>query len=243
MKFGKTLRQKVNEDWIASAVDYAGMKKVLPKADEITLENHQNEETYADFWERYNQSLASMESFHKEKVDWASQQIKDLKLQTDKARMAALPGAPAGLSSVSSLDELMMALQHYLQEMDLILEFLELNFLAFSKILKKFDKRTILNVRQLKLDEIMHTHSFFNRREMQQLKGEGSRLEETLQSLKIARQEGKAVQIQGGDRKKRKDMIMLNKARVILDEVGNSPFFKNNPMRQNPVFQENGRYT
>ena len=244
MKFGKTLRQKVNEDWIASAVDYAGMKKALPKADEITLSSHRSEEDYVGFWERYHQSLSAVQSFHVDKVEWATQQLNNIKQLTDKKRMASLPGAPK-LSLTISLDDLLSASDNYIQEMDLILEFLELNFLAFSKILKKFDKRTILKVRQVKLDEIMQTHPFFNRRDMLQLKAEGVRMHETLHRLlllKASREKGpKIVQVSGEEKKKAKEMFMLRKAKIILDEVGNSPFFKNNPMRQNPEFQESGK--
>lgn len=48
------------------------------------------------------------------------------------------------------------------RELDLLLEFLELNKTAFSKILKKFDKRTESSIREEKMEEIMKAHSFLD---------------------------------------------------------------------------------
>jgi cytidyltransferase-like protein len=46
------------------------------------------------------------------------------------------------------------------RELSLLLEFLDLNKLAFSKILKKFDKRTGLSIRDSKLAEILERNNY-----------------------------------------------------------------------------------
>lgn len=52
------------------------------------------------------------------------------------------------------------ALDTFLRELDLLLEYLELNLTAFTKILKKSDKRNKTNMREDKIEEILRTHSF-----------------------------------------------------------------------------------
>jgi len=56
------------------------------------------------------------------------------------------------------------------RELDLLLEFLELNKTAFSKILKKFDKRTGSTIREEKLTDLKRTHSFLDGTKLKQLK-------------------------------------------------------------------------
>ena len=54
------------------------------------------------------------------------------------------------------------SLSTFSRELDLLLEFLELNQTAFSKILKKFDKRTGSSIREKKLAELRRTHGFLD---------------------------------------------------------------------------------
>ena len=244
MKFGKTLQDKIHTEWVASAVDYRGMKKALPKPDDLVHIPNAAEPTYEEFWTLYDTSLANVSAFHQDKVQWAQQHLHQIQDQVESAR-----SNPRTVKS--NLSALASSCTNYISELDLILEFLELNFLAFSKILKKFDKRTIGHVRQSKLDDIVTTHPFFNRREMLQFKAEACRLREAVQ--KLMKQELWKQGINGmaerrmqeyeeeQRQRKAKELKWLNKAKIILDGVGNSPFFINHPMRQNPVFEQNGK--
>jgi cytidyltransferase-like protein len=56
------------------------------------------------------------------------------------------------------------------RELALLLEFLDLNKTAFSKILKKFDKRTGSSIRKEKLAEILKSHSFLEGETLSELK-------------------------------------------------------------------------
>ena len=263
MKFGKTLKDKIHTEWIASAVDYRGMKKALPKPDDplvripdadpaSTSTTATTTPSYEQFWTLYDSSLANVSAFHEEKVHWAKEQLQHLQQEVEAAQ-----NTPHSSSSdtKTNLTTLASSCTNYISELDLILEFLELNFLAFSKILKKFDKRTIGHVRQTKLDDIVTAHPFFNRREMLQFKAEGCRLREGIQTLMkkqdLWRQQGTGIHGMAERRmkayeeeqrqRKAKELKWLNKARTVLDGVGNSPFFMNHPMRQNPAFEENGK--
>jgi len=54
-------------------------------------------------------------------------------------------------SSQQSLRQVQAALDTFADDIDTLLEFYDLNFTAISKILKKYDKRTCSNVRDVKL--------------------------------------------------------------------------------------------
>jgi len=68
------------------------------------------------------------------------------------------------------------SLATFSRELDLLLEFLELNRTAFSKILKKFDKRTGSAIREMKLMELEKTHAFLNGTKLKQLKARVTQL-------------------------------------------------------------------
>lgn len=62
------------------------------------------------------------------------------------------------------------------RELELLLEFLDLNKTGFSKILKKFDKRTGSSIRESYLDELGRTHQFLEGNKLRELKGRVSEL-------------------------------------------------------------------
>jgi len=70
------------------------------------------------------------------------------------------------------------------RELDLLLEFLELNGTAFSKILKKFDKRTGSSVREEKLVELRKTHGFLDGTKLRQLKNRVTQLLQQTEDFK-----------------------------------------------------------
>ena len=62
------------------------------------------------------------------------------------------------------------SLATFSRELDLLLQFLELNRTAFSNILKKFNKRTGSSIREIKLMELEKTHTFLDGTKLKQLK-------------------------------------------------------------------------
>lgn len=76
------------------------------------------------------------------------------------------------------------------RELALLLEFLDLNKTAFSKILKKFDKRTGKAIREEKLAEILTSHSFLEGEALRNLKDHVENLIDEVTALKPQLPEG-----------------------------------------------------
>ena len=62
------------------------------------------------------------------------------------------------------------SLDTFARELDLLLEFLTLNKTGFSKILKKFDKRTGCSVRDSKMAELEISHAYLNGEKIKELR-------------------------------------------------------------------------
>ena len=82
------------------------------------------------------------------------------------------------------------SLDTFSRELELLLEFLDLNQTAFSKILKKFDKRNGSSIRAEKLEELKMSHSFLSGETFQELQDGVSKLLEEVKSYKPCLPEG-----------------------------------------------------
>lgn len=76
------------------------------------------------------------------------------------------------------------------RELALLLEFLDLNKTAFSKILKKFDKRTGKSIREDKVSEILTTCPFLEGEVLRNLRGNVGKLIDEVNALKPQLPEG-----------------------------------------------------
>lgn len=76
------------------------------------------------------------------------------------------------------------------RELSFLLDFFSLNKTAFSKILKKFDKRTGSSIREDKMAEVLETHSFLEGRIFKELKEEVGQLIDEVNALKPELPEG-----------------------------------------------------
>jgi cytidyltransferase-like protein len=76
------------------------------------------------------------------------------------------------------------------RELSLLLEFLYLNKTAFSKILKKFDKRTGSSLRDSKIAEIAKTRAFLDGVHLRELKEQVGHLTDEVNALKPSLPEG-----------------------------------------------------
>jgi len=142
MKFGKSLSEKVRDDWKEYAVDYKAMKQALPKDDdELFLaqgpSKHDSipEDAYPQYWKLYNESLAAITLFYEEKSGSAKGEINTLESKVQKYRLSKLPGST--LSSNITGDDLMKQVADANTELEYVREFLSINYTACSKILKK----------------------------------------------------------------------------------------------------------
>lgn len=76
------------------------------------------------------------------------------------------------------------------RELELLIEFLNLNETAFFKILKKFDKRTGSSIREEKVAELLEKHAFLKGDKLTELKESVSELIDEVNSLKPRLPEG-----------------------------------------------------
>lgn len=82
------------------------------------------------------------------------------------------------------------SLATFSRELALLLEFLDLNKVAFSKILKKFDKRTGSSIREKKMADIMESHDFLSGAVLYDLKSHVDELIDEVNALKPQLPEG-----------------------------------------------------
>lgn len=84
----------------------------------------------------------------------------------------------------------MKSLATFDRELDLLLDFLTLNETGFSKILKKFDKRTGSTVREEKLSELRESHAFLGGEVLSELKDRVTSMIDEVHALKPTLPEG-----------------------------------------------------
>jgi len=123
---------------------------------------------YPSFWEIYTQCLLVIETFHRQKMNWAIARFKNCESDVERHRLEAVVANTTSQQPASqqegvkclSLKDVRGALDTFADDLDTLLEFYNLNFTALSKILKKYDKRTCSKVRSIKLEEVKGTHPF-----------------------------------------------------------------------------------
>lgn len=82
------------------------------------------------------------------------------------------------------------SLDTFARELDLLLEFLDLNHTGFSKILKKYDKINGSAIRESKMTELIETHSYLEGNKITELRKRMSALIEEVKILKPDLPEG-----------------------------------------------------
>lgn len=76
------------------------------------------------------------------------------------------------------------SLDTYKRELDLVLEFLELNCTAFSKILKKYDKKNGSAIREVELAELFKTHSYLKGEQIRKLRHDATKILDEVRNFK-----------------------------------------------------------
>lgn len=139
----------------------------------------------ANYFRIYEDSIKRLTSFYENRVDWAN----DEKLRLERAverrmvdcekncNIATADGCSDKSSifrdvgdkkpkkidvedTTDSTSFLIHQITNFSRDLGLVLEFLELNTTAFSKIMKKYDKRTGSILRESKLKELKSTHPY-----------------------------------------------------------------------------------
>eukprot|EP00561_Arcocellulus_cornucervis_P008751 CAMPEP_0185827128 /NCGR_PEP_ID=MMETSP1322-20130828/31893_1 /TAXON_ID=265543 /ORGANISM="Minutocellus polymorphus, Strain RCC2270" /LENGTH=862 /DNA_ID=CAMNT_0028524859 /DNA_START=250 /DNA_END=2838 /DNA_ORIENTATION=- len=248
-----------NVDAIIGADDDVGLLQQKRSAEapcEITKED-------IDAFNRiFQNSQDRLEKFHDDKRTWALERMAQLEAwvgppseQADSNSASGEPSSetgPGGRRSSSAVppEELRKRINDFDAELDRIIEFLQINQTAFSKILKKFDKNTGLKTREAKLGEMKLTHGFFDGAVYSELKGKVQRLrlKAIAEQNKVEDQRaglgGEGAKPSAADivkaRRKRIEALNIARAERYLRkmEVG-SEFFAEHDPRQLPQFTEN----
>jgi cytidyltransferase-like protein len=155
MKFGKTFRKEMVQEWRFYALDYKALKQTLKQKNKTTKlspdteEFHRiltaNENKLALFYEKQKQwsehYMTQMEESVKELQRQAEAEANEtcrrqsLSLKEEYEQTAGSPHFKAYLYAKKALDS-------FHRELQLLQQFFQLHQVAFSKILKKYDKRT-----------------------------------------------------------------------------------------------------
>eukprot|EP00551_Chaetoceros_affinis_P005971 CAMPEP_0203666152 /NCGR_PEP_ID=MMETSP0090-20130426/3231_1 /ASSEMBLY_ACC=CAM_ASM_001088 /TAXON_ID=426623 /ORGANISM="Chaetoceros affinis, Strain CCMP159" /LENGTH=815 /DNA_ID=CAMNT_0050529939 /DNA_START=31 /DNA_END=2478 /DNA_ORIENTATION=+ len=229
MKFGRNLEEGIEvkwQSWRSYAVNYNGMKKLLPlpdkddqnqnsnsnrntqpsatdspsspsayrprrsssghlsardrsdrSRDEHGLDREQSfDEEFQLFWKLYHQSIASITTFYKEELASLKSKLKTLQSRLENVRQGAAAAGnqklkskvqvlviqPVTMDVLNKLNELKKDVIDFHEEVDLVLEFIDINRTAFRKILKKYDKRTSSSIQEQTLSALIEEYTFLD---------------------------------------------------------------------------------
>lgn len=184
VEFGKTLNEVVKSDWRCHAVAYMELKRALsgeniknvatnnkkPSRNAGDEDDHSvhtessfkvTKEQKDDFFRIYDDSIRRVADFYADRVDWSDKEKNALEAavtkcvnDSNKTICVFEEGENNDYQSSSSPSFLILRVTNYSKDLGLVLEFLDLNATAFSKILKKYDKRTGSMLRESKLKEL-----------------------------------------------------------------------------------------
>mmetsp|Transcript_22056 Transcript_22056/g.54485 ORF Transcript_22056/g.54485 Transcript_22056/m.54485 type:complete len:568 (+) Transcript_22056:226-1929(+) len=247
MKFGKELSRTVEEHhptWKKYAVDYKGMKKTLPKTHaeqqqpsddsphQSVVTDSEKAADYSDFWQVFERSQQGLDSFYRHKESWA--QLKHATLLNDMAKLRDSDNVTTSIVSIQGMKEHLLDFRN---EVELVREFLQVNKMAFSKILKKYDKRTFSNVRNSKLVSIMEEQIYLDGAAMDEYLNNINGMIQQLDDL-LVHKSPKA----GHKRKLNAQVLTTNiveeKAHRALETLeGLSPFFASHSPRTLPSLE------
>lgn len=173
VEFGKTLNEVVKRDWRCHAVAYIELKRCLSgenqprkRTNTGSVDDHSvhtessfkvSEEQKEEFFRIYDDSIRRLVNFYESRMEWSAAEKDSLEAAVEK-RVNQTEVADG--QSSSSLAFLIHRINVYAKDLGLVLEFLDLNATAFSKILKKYDKRTGSMLRESKLKELKRQHPY-----------------------------------------------------------------------------------
>ena len=209
-------------EWKDYAVDYKGMKKLLPKDEE----EESKCDDYKTFWDVFERSENGLDTFYRNQEAWA------------KLKQKTLQKSIENLShhSNTDVDEMMEHLKKFRQEVELVREFLLVNQTAFSKILKKYDKRTLSKVRESKLAEILEAHMYLDGHAMEEYL---KKIDEMIGHLEELKEQQPKAGEKRTHRRRTYSMELKEKTKKIIKYIEEqSPFFSKHPPKVLPTFEQ-----
>jgi len=161
VEFGRTLTTMVQDKWKPHAVAYNSLKHALVNEENAPTKDcdyshansthHITDKQIASYFRLYDDSVDRLSAFYEERSIWAEETGTSLEKQVNQCLFTPSNGGGS---------HLVAQCVNFSKDIDLVLEFLDLNATAFSKIMKKFDKLTSLSLREAKLDELKKTHPY-----------------------------------------------------------------------------------
>ena len=140
VQFGQTLNDVVKRDWRCHAVPYMELKQALRHTDTASNSDANSVHTESSytissaqklkFAKIYEDSVARLVALYEDKSQWARSRSQEM--ETEVTLCLEL-GAGDGVDISGLIDRLTV----FAKDLGLVLEFLELNAVAFSKIMKK----------------------------------------------------------------------------------------------------------
>jgi len=160
MKFGKTLTEKALPEWKLYFLDYKALKVIIKQISSSTDEEH-----IQLFFTKLAAEQEKIVKFYLDKENWCLQHFE--KLNQQARHLFNMNSQMSESEKTKTLDLFCYttkALIDFDRELSFLDDYIQLNFKAFHKILKKFDKRTGLNKKEEFLNEMNSNlaMNFFN---------------------------------------------------------------------------------
>ncbi|GAA5815097.1 hypothetical protein MFLAVUS_008603 [Mucor flavus] len=141
MKFGKRIQSQKFPEWSSHYLDYKGLKKF------ISALSGSEETKKASFFFKLERELEKINTFYLQKENDAQVRLKTLQ---DKKKLLQLDPNRLKHSS-AQLDALNEAFTQYERDLNKLQKYVQLNNEGFQKILKKWDKRSKSQTKELYL--------------------------------------------------------------------------------------------
>ena len=239
VEFGKTLNEIVKRDWRCHAVAYIELKRCLSgESEDKQQKNHAaddhsvhtessfkvTEEQKDEFFRIYDDSIRRLVNFYEDRMEWSVTEKNSLEAAVEKRLNQSVEAeghsSSSSSSSSSSLSFLIHRIKIYSKDLDLVLEFLDLNCTAFSKILKKYDKRTGSILRESKLKELKGQHPYLY--EGMDFKNHKNIAEDWIKQLELLLEKdtasAAAAKVGGHERRISRKNLHLNRRNSFSDE-------------------------
>ena len=158
VEFGRTMTMMVQDEWKPHAVAYNALKGALVDDENAPRRSHHiTDEQVASYFRLYDDSVDRLSAFYGDRSMWAEETGTSLEKHVNQC--LSTPVDSDG-SRQALAGNLAAQCETFAKDIDLVLEFLDLNVTAFSKIMKKFDKLTSNSLREAKLDELKKMHPY-----------------------------------------------------------------------------------
>jgi len=168
VQFGKKLNTLVQNEWKPHAVAYESLKSTLSgltvTADDNSVHTessyHISDVQIENYFSIYEDSIKRLTEFYESRSNWADEEGSKLERLVEKSSSKGEVDELCNEEDAQTISLLIPQILDFSHDLLLILDFLELNVTAFSKIMKKFDKRTSSCLRETKLKELKAAHPY-----------------------------------------------------------------------------------